>query len=295
MLATQRIQRPAATEIYKNRGFQATYARRTLQVASVILIAASSLEFAPVASAQQRGEDIWGKGNDFSNAQGGVSSSSLPSVPAGKVPKTAAWKAVCNEHFRNIDRDNRSERERIERRSSSTSEREKAWKAYVERRDRQSIACGETWPGKFDLARARSDVEAARGQTGGDAATCVAHAIPVPAPCRDYIVSLRIAKRGPGPYQSRFDAVGNLRTSVDETAAITFIDHGYITVRLGSSMEVLPVCLEMSREALNKGLKPGTVEWRTWADGKVREWYNSMRGSTSSSPYDKNCAFGPRG
>jgi hypothetical protein len=239
-------------------------------------------------------DDIWGSGNDFSNAQGGVSVQPMPPA-VGKVPKTAAWKAVCDEHFRKLDSDNRRERERIERRFNSAGERERAWKDYVARRDRQSSACADTWPGKFDLARARSDVEAERGQTGGDAATCVAHAIPVPAPCRDYIVSLRIAKRGPGPYQSRFDAVGNLRTSVDETAALTFLDHSYITVRLGSSMEVLPVCLEMSREALNKGLKPGTAEWRTWADGKVREWYNSMRGSTSSSPYDKNCTFGPRG
>lgn len=291
MLATQRIQRPAATEIYKNRGFQATYARRTLQVASVILIAASSLEFAPVASAQQRGEDIWGKGNDFSNAQGGVSSSSLPSVPAGKVPKTAAWKAVCNEHFRNIDRDNRSERERIERRSSSTSEREKAWKAYVERRDRQSIACGETWPGQFDLARARNDLDTARGPD--DASTCSVHAIPVPSVCRDYIISLRIAKRGQGPYQSRFDVEGNIYVPPGEAVGITFLDTSFQSVSNASRMDVTPVCVKFHQEAQSRGLRSGTLEWRTWAEGKVREWRNSLGGSVKGSA--KMCAFAGRG
>lgn len=263
-------------------------ARRRLAVSSALI----ALSLAGVKAPAFAKDDIWGSGNDFSNAQGGVSSSSLPSVPAGKVPKTAAWKAVCNEHFRNIDRDNRSERERIERRSSSTSEREKAWKAYVERRDRQSIACGETWPGQFDLARARKDLDTARGPD--DASTCSVHAIPVPSVCRDYIISLRIAKRGQGPYQSRFDVEGNLHTPPGETVAITFLDHSFQGVSSASWMEVTPVCVRFHQEAQSRGLRSGTSEWRTWAEGKVREWTNKL-GDGSAKGSAKMCAFAGRG
>jgi hypothetical protein len=275
--------------INQSQSLRANSARRDLHKIGVILIVASACAFDTAAYAQQRGEDIWGKGNDFSNAQGGVSASPLPPVPAGKVPNTPAWKAVCNEHFRNIDSDNRRERERIERRLSNATERDKAWKDYVERRNRQSTACADTWPGEFDLARARNDIDTARGSD--DAAACSIHAIPVPSACRDYIVSMRIAKRGQGAYQSRFDVEGNLYVPPGEAVGITFLDGSFQSVASASRMDVAPVCIRLSQEAQSRGLRPGTLEWRTWAEGKVREWRSGGSGSSQGA----TCAFAGRG
>jgi hypothetical protein len=126
-----------------------------VSIASVVI-----LQWSAALAADTGSQNIWGKGNDFSNAQGGVSQPALP--VSGKVPKTAAWKAICDAHFRDFESRNRDERERIQARFRTQVERDREWARWVADRDGQSRACAETWPGTYDLARASGNVAGPR-------------------------------------------------------------------------------------------------------------------------------------
>lgn len=142
------------------------------------------------SSAQAAKNDIWGKGNDFSNAQGGVSrpAEPAPAIPSGKVPNTAAWKATCQDHFRDLPTRDRRKREEIDRLFHDTASREREWGKYATTRDGLANGCANTWPSEFSRASAEAGIRAADPGRGGE---CREFTQTIPASCSEFVVAAR--------------------------------------------------------------------------------------------------------
>lgn len=129
-------------------------------------------------------DDIWGPGNTFSNAQGGVLAPSAGGT--AKVPKTAAWKAVCQNHFRDLPDRDRAKREEINRLFRDEPSREQQWRKYAAGRDDTGQGCAQTWPAEFS----RPSVEAAvRSQDSMRDGSCREFAKTIPQVCVGYVTA----------------------------------------------------------------------------------------------------------
>lgn len=219
-----------------------------VSIASVVI-----LQWSAALAADTGSQNIWGKGNDFSNAQGGVSQPALP--VSGKVPKTAAWKAICDAHFRDFESRNRDERERIQARFRTQVERDREWARWVADRDGQSRACAETWPGTYDLARASGNV-AGLGGASGTAGGESCRSVPVAAPpaCNGVVRSIVLnTPAGSRPAGTRAD--GTFVVGERETADLRLFDGSVLRMPSGSALdpEFCRILLAQARSEGNIG------------------------------------------
>ena len=220
-------------------------------------------------------DDMWGKGNDFSNAQGGVSrpADSAPAIPGGKVPNTAAWKATCQDHFRDLPARDKRKREEIDRLFQDTASRDREWGKYARARDGLANGCANTWS-EFSRAAAEAGIRAADPARGGE---CREFTQSIPASCSGFVVSAwGVSSNARTHYVIRLFDGSEWKFTGDYTAGIRWAcEQGVGTIQPGTAgtaaSDVAGMALEMARE-------------KTWRDA-VRKF------STGQNPH----GFSPAG
>lgn len=94
-------------------------------------------------------EDIWGKGNEISNVQGGVPQSATAAVGLGDGPGV---RALCNSHFADMVKTDRQTRAKIDASQGTRAQKDQAWRAYADNRNILAANCAATYPDSFNEA-----------------------------------------------------------------------------------------------------------------------------------------------